>query len=132
MPPPDPNAVQIGALRWPLIIASRQQAANPTTTGILETVTDKQRVRGDVQPIGPMTFYAAVQIDTPVTHRITIRWLDWVDTTCVIFRHTTRRDGSDRLERFRVRRIMEIDGRKRFLRCDCELEEIVQEPGDGA
>ena len=126
---PDPNAVPIGSLRWPLLIATRQQAADPNSAGILEKITDRQRVRGDVQPMGPMTFYAATQVDTPVTHKIFIRWLDWVDTTCVIFRSTIRKDRSNRLERFRIRRSMEVDGRKRFLRLDCELETIVVVPG---
>jgi hypothetical protein len=29
------------------------------------------------------------------------------------------------IERFRVRRVMSIDGRQRFLRLDCELEKRV-------
>lgn len=122
MPSPDPNAVEIGSLRWPVIIATRQQAADPDSAGILETIADTQTVRADVQPMGAMTFYAAEQVDTPVTHKIVIRWLDWIDTTCVIFRATKRLDGSVRHERFRIRRVMEIDGRKRFVRLDCELE----------
>jgi hypothetical protein len=121
---PDQDQIRIGSLRWPLIIATREQAADPDGTGILDSIVDKQRVRGDVQPIGPMTFYAGEQVDTPVTHKITIRWLDWVDTTCVIFRVTTRKDQSARTERFRVRRSMEVKGRKRFLRMDCELEGV--------
>jgi len=120
---PDPNAVSIGTLRWPVVIANRQQAADVNSAGILESFSLKQTVRADVQPIGPMTFYAASQVDTPITHKIFIRWLDWIDTTCVIFRATRRRDHTTRLERFRIRRVMEVDGRKRFLRCDCELEE---------
>jgi hypothetical protein len=125
MPAPGYNEVPIGTLRWPLVIATREQTADPRSTGILETAAEKQRVRGNVSPIGPLTFYAAEQVDTPLTHRITIRWLDWVDTTCVIFRATLRRDGSRRVERFRVRRTMELEGRKRFLCCECELEAIV-------
>jgi len=119
---PDPNAVRIGALRWRVVVATREQAADPDSAGILETIAKTQTVRADVQPIGPMTFYAAEQVDTPLTHRIIIRWLDWLDATCVVFRTTKRLDGSERLERFRVRRVSEIDGRKRFVHLDCELE----------
>jgi head-tail adaptor len=122
-PGPDPNAVRIGALRWQVVIATREQAADPDSAGILETIARTQTVRADVQPIGPMTFYAAEQVDTPVTHRIVIRWLDWIDTTHVIFRTTKRPDQSDMIERFRVRRVMSIDGRQRFLRMECELEQ---------
>jgi len=120
---PDPNAVRIGALRWRVTIATREQAADPDSAGILETIARTQTVRADVQPIGPMTFYAAEQVDTPLTHKIIIRWLDWVDTACFVFRVTKRPDSSEMIERFRVRRVMPIDGRQRFLRMDCELEQ---------
>ena len=124
-PGPDPNAVRIGSLRWRVVIATREQAADPDSAGILERIAKKQTVSADVQPIGPMTFYAAEQVDRPVTHRIVIRWLDWVDTTCIVFRITKRPDESEMVERFRVRRVMPIDGRQRFLRLDCELEKRV-------
>jgi SPP1 family predicted phage head-tail adaptor len=120
---PDPNAVRIGSLRWQVTIATREQAPDPDSPGIVETLSKLQSVRADVQPIGPVTFYAAEQVDTPVTHRIIIRWLDWIDTTHVVFRVTKRPDQSNMIERFRVRRVMPIDGRQRFLRMDCELEE---------
>jgi head-tail adaptor len=120
---PDPNAVRIGSLRWPVVIATRRQAPDPNGPGIIDVITECQRVRADIQPIGPMTFYAAAQVDTPITHRITIRWLDWVDTTHVVLRTTVRPDKSEMTERFRVRRVMPVDGRQRFLRMECELEE---------
>ena len=118
----DPNTVRVGALRWPVVIANREQAADPDSAGILERLSREQSIRADVQPAGPMTFYAAEQVDAPVTHRITTRWLDWVDTACVIMRATRRPDRTVMVERFRVRRVMPIDGRQRFLRMDCELE----------
>ena len=124
-PGPDPNAVRIGSLRWRVVIATREQAADPDSAGLRETIAKRQTVRADVQPIGTMTFYAAEQVNTPVTHRIVIRWLDWVDTTCIVFRITKRPDESEMVERFRVRRVMPIDGRQRFLRLDCELEKRV-------
>ena len=119
---PDPNAVRIGSLRWSVVIAPREQVADPDSPGLLENLAKTQTVRADVQPIGPVTFYAAEQVNTPVTHRIVMRWLDWVDTTHVIIRVTRRPDQSDMVEWFRVRRVMSIDGRQRFLRLDCELE----------
>ena len=124
-PGPDPNAVRIGSLRWPVAIATRVQSADPDSAGILELLAKTQRLRADVQPIGTMAFYAAEQVDTPVTHRIVIRWLDWVDNSCVVLRETKRPDRSTMIERFRVRRVMSIDGRQRFLRMDCELEQRI-------
>ena len=120
---PDPNAVRIGSLRWQVVIATREQYPDPDSPGIVERLADEQTVRADIQPIGAMTFYAAEQVDTPLTHRIVIRWLDWVDATHVVFRVTKRPDASSMIERFRVRRVMPIDGRQRFLRMDCELEQ---------
>ena len=119
---PDPNAVRIGALRWRVVIATREQVPDPDSPGFLETIAGLQTVRADVQPIGALTFYAAEQVEKSVTHRIVIRWLDWVDTTHVVFRTTKRPDQSDMVERFRVRRVMSIDGRQRFLKLECELE----------
>ena len=113
----------IGQLRWPVIIATREQAADPNSAGIVESLAKTMTIRADVQPIGAMTFFAGVQVNTPVTHRITVRWLDYVDATCVVFRITNRLDGTQRLERFRVRRLAEVGGRKRFIQLDCELEE---------
>jgi hypothetical protein len=122
---PDPNAVAVGSLRWPIAIATRQQIPDPNSPGILDQIAKAHPTRADVQPVGPMTFYGAAQVDTPVTHRITLRWLDFVDTTCVIFRTTRRPNGTLKTELFRIRRLMDLDGRKRFLRAECELERIL-------
>lgn len=119
---PDPNAVRIASLRWRVTIAAREQEPDPNSPEIIETLARLQSVRADVQPIGALTFYAAEQVETPITHRIIIRWLDWIDTSHVVFRVTKRPDQTEMIERFRVRRVLSIDGRQRFLRMDCELE----------
>ena len=118
---PDRGAVAVGDLRWPVTIAQRNQAPS-TLGGIVETLDNIMSVRAAVEPTGALTFYSGVQVDTPVTHRITIRWLDWIGTNHVILRNTNRPDGSVRKEIFRVRRVMEIDGRKRFALLECEQE----------
>lgn len=119
---PDPTRVPIGALRWAVTIAQRVQTASTTTTGITEGYTAIAYVRADIQPIGAMTFYAGEQVDTPVTHRVRLRWLDWLDTTYVLQRQMHRLDGSVRTELFRIRRVKEVDGRRRFIELECELE----------
>ena len=118
---PDPKRVEIGSLRWPVIIAKRDQVASDVG-GIQDNLTELMEVRADVQPTGALTFYGSVQVDTPVTHRIRLRWLDFLDTTYVILRDTKRPDGTTRREIFRVRRVMEIDGRKRFAMLEVEEE----------
>jgi head-tail adaptor len=112
----------IGRLRWPVYIATRQQVPDPASPGFVESLANTTLVHANVQPMGPMTFYAGMQVDTPVTHKIFVRWLDWLDTTCIIYRQTLRPDRSTRIEIFRIRRVMELEGRKRFLRLDCEQE----------
>jgi hypothetical protein len=103
------------------VIATREQTASGTAT-ISETPTDLMAVMADVQPIGPMTYLAGQQTDRPITHKIRLRWLDWIDETHIIVRRSTRLDGSVRTETFRVRRVKEVDGRKRFLEIEAELE----------
>lgn len=121
---PDPGAVPIGTLRWPVTIAKREMLA-VAGGGMNECLTDIIKVRADVQPVGPMTFYGAAQVDTPVTHKVRLRWLDWLSTIHVIIRDTARADGTTRREVFRIRRVMEIDGRKRFVSTECELEKRI-------
>jgi hypothetical protein len=120
--PPRDATPAIGSLRWPVTIAQRAQAADSVSTGIAETYRDIMDVRADIQPIEAMTFYAGMQVDSPTTHAVTIRWLDWIDTTHVIQRKTYRTDGSVRTEMFRIRRVQELAGRKRFLLLECEQE----------
>jgi head-tail adaptor len=124
MADPDPRRVQIGKLRWPVIIAQRDQTA-VAGGGMQEQLTEIITVRADVQPVGPMTFYGSAQVDTPVTHKVTVRWLDWLDATHVIIRDTARPDRTIRREVFRIRRVMELDGRKRFALMECELEKRI-------
>lgn len=117
--------MRIGALRWCVTILERRQEPSGDHAGIDEIYARRQSVRADVQPIGALTFWGAQQTETPVTHRITIRWLDGLDNRQAILRETSRLDGTVRTELFRVRRVAEVGGRKRFLSLECELERIV-------
>jgi head-tail adaptor len=116
------DEVPIGRLRWPITIATRLQAPTAGGTGITETLQTVANVRAEIEAIGALTFFAAEQADRPVTHRIRMRWQDCLDITHVITRSTTRPDGSTRTETFRIRRIKELGGRKRFVEIEAELE----------
>jgi head-tail adaptor len=111
----------IGRLRWPVTIARRVDTAAGTSS-IAESLQDVTTVHAEIQPIGTMTYLGGQQTDSPITHRVTIRWLDWVDETFVLVRRTLRLDLTVRTEVFRIRRLMELAGRKRFLAMDVELE----------
>ena len=79
-------------------------------------------VHADIQPIGAQTFYLGMQTDRPITHRIRIRWRDNIDQVHAVIRWTQRTDSTTRMEVFRVRRVAELLGRKRFLSLECQQE----------
>lgn len=116
------SEVAINRLRWPVYLANRIQIAQATGTGIDEVPADAILVHADVQAVGAVTFWNGMQVDTPITHRIFIRWVDAIPNIGVVIRQTLRRDGSVRTERFRVRRWKELGGRKRFTLLEVELE----------
>lgn len=152
-----PSSVGIGSLRWRVTLYRRDQAPDPGL-GIKETLVPIATVQADIQPTYPSTFYNAVAVDTPVSHLIRTRWQDYIENTHVIMRSTlrpsdptqtiwddgaTRWDdgetvwdgasnatGPERTELFRVRRIKEIAGRKRFVEFECELERAHTTYGD--
>ena len=120
----------IGALRWQTTLYRRDQAPGPNSA-ISETLVPLGVVHADIQATYPSTFYGSMQVDTPVTHLIRIRWFDYVPTIDVIMRSTERpTDNTIRTELFRVRRIKEIGGRKRFAELECELEHVETTLGD--
>jgi hypothetical protein len=121
-----PERIRVGQLRWPVRLVQRVQVAQAVPdTGIVETPADQIVMHADIQPIGAMTFYGAIAADPdkPITHRIIMRWTDYVDYTHAIERVSSRPDGTQRIEVFRVRRIYEIEGRKRFVCMECQLEQ---------
>jgi len=116
------DPVRIGQLRWPITIAKRVQQPDPDGTGVLDTLTNLQDVRADIQPVGALTFYSGAQVETPITHRVIIRFLDWLDTSHIIIRELQRQDGTSRREVFRIRRLKWVEGDNRFQELEVELE----------
>jgi head-tail adaptor len=136
----------IGSLRWWVTLYRRDQAP-ADDLALQETLVAIATVRADIQPTYPSTFFQSTQVDTPTTHMITIRWQDYLSTAVIVTRVTERApDGTLRGELFRVRRSLELAGRKRFIRMECELErsrtlpddsnqtlnDLLTEPYDGA
>lgn len=120
----------VGSMRWLVSLYHRRQAP-ADDLGAVETLVLLARVHADVQPTYASTFYQSTQVDTPITHMISIRWQDYPQTIDVVVRPTKRApDGSLRGELFRVRRTKEIAGRKRFLQMECEIEHSRTLPDD--
>ena len=120
----------IASLRWLVTLYRRDQAPGPNGA-IQDDLVPIANVQADVQPTYSTTHYLSAQVDTPVTHLIRIRWLDYIENTHVIMRSTWRpTDGTCRTEQFRVRRIKEVGGRKRFAEIEVELEYVRTTQGD--
>ena len=118
----DSDSVRLGRLRWRVLLATRQQLAQISGTGIDDRLLDLQPVWADIQPVSGSVFYGSAQVDTPVTHRITLRWLADLTQATVIVRQTMLPSGQVRTEVYRIRRIKEMGGRKRFIEVEAELE----------
>lgn len=103
----------------------RQQAPTPGTGGITETPISPQIIHADIQSTNDMTWWGSAQTDTPITHVIHIRWQDFPDNTMAIVRKTNRPDGTCRTETFRIRKMSELGGRKRFVRLLCQIENAI-------
>lgn len=124
------GSIGIASLRWQVTLYRRDQAPG-AGSAIAENLVPIATVHAAIEATYPSTFYNSAQIDTPVTHLIRTRWLDYVENVHVIMRTTARpTDGTFRTELFRVRRVKEIGGRKRFCEFEAELEKVLTTAGD--
>lgn len=125
-----PYSTGIGSLRWLVTLYRRDQSPGPNSA-ISENLVPIAKVHADIQPTYPGTFYGSAVVDTPVSHLIRMRWVDYVETIYVVMRTTTRpSDGTKRTELYRVRRVKELAGRKRFVELECEFERTKTTVGD--
>ncbi len=110
----------ISDLRWLVTLVQRVQVPNEDggTSYIFENPIN---IHADIQPFGAATFWGATQVEN-VSHRIRIRWQQYLDQTFCIIRNIDTPDGGTRTEIFRIRRIKELGGRKRFVELECQLE----------
>jgi hypothetical protein len=121
------GSARVGSLRWPVTIA-RRVAAPDSGVSLTESLANPQTVHATIEPLGPMTWLAGMQTDRPITHRIVVRWLPGVDQTWIIVRTTFQPDMSSLLEVYRIRKIAELGGRKRFLEFMAEEETRIPTP----
>jgi hypothetical protein len=119
----------IGSLRW-LVTFYRRDQAPDAGVAIEETLVPLATVHADVQPAGSITWVWSTQIDGPITHLINVRWQDYPTNAEVVVRSTNRPDGTQRSELFRIRRVKELQGRKRFIQLECEQEHSRTTPDD--
>ena len=115
------DTVRISELRYPVLLARRDQVPD-SDTGITETLANMITVRAKIEDAYPQTYYAAAQTDRPFTHMVWLRFIGWLDTTYVIIRKSFLPDLSWRYDVLRIRRVKELNGRKRFLVLECQQE----------
>jgi head-tail adaptor len=101
----------IGKLRWLVTLAQREQTP-AAGGGITETLKNARQVHACIEAVGALTFWGGQQVDTPVTHKIVMRFQNYLDQTFVVIRETVLPEGPPRKETFRIRRIKEFGGRK--------------------
>ncbi len=63
----------IGALRWVVTLFRRDQAP-ADDLALEETLVPIACVHANIDPAWESTFWQSTQIETPVTHAITMRW----------------------------------------------------------
>lgn len=111
----------IGQLRHRIWIGER--VADPLNDGgVYESIAQPRRFSAAIEPVGTMVFQNGAQTGEAITHRIKIRWTDFPQMHWVAWRETLRPDGSTRREIFKIKRVSEINGEKRFLLLEAELE----------
>lgn len=123
---PEPEALALRRLRWPVALVTRQQLPQIDGPGIDELLLTCAVVRADIQPVGALQFWDTAggmeQVDSPFTHRIFLRWTGTIDQTGAVLRSARCPDQTIRTEVFRVRRMKELGGRKRFVCLEVDLE----------
>lgn len=121
---PFDQPISIGEMRWKVTLASRQESTG-TTTDLNEQYTRICEIWAAIEPMGEEEMIGGEQIGTPVSHRITFRWLPYEDVTYfdTIIRYINLPNGERRAEIFRIRKIKEWNGRHRYIIADVELEQ---------
>ena len=110
-------AMAAGQLRHSVVLEQRRTGTGPGY-GVADTFDPVVDVFAAIEGVGGAMYQAGVQIEERITHRFTIRYRPRTD-----FNHISRGD-----QRFRVRRLRDPDGARRWL--VIEAEEI--RPGDDA
>ncbi|AMW34287.1 phage head closure protein [Haematospirillum jordaniae] len=116
------KAPDIGDLNQRIALLSWQDCPDQET-GLLALYRTEAEIWARVEPVGGAVYLGSQQIGQTITHRITMRWREGITAEHVI-RHRGRC--------FRIRRITDLNGWRRFSVLDVEEEgPFVQEAGHG-
>lgn len=113
--------IQIGDLRWPVVLCDRLQSPDPDSTGLIDDFSNPRLVHADIRPVGTTVYLDGVGLEFSISHRITIRNDPNLGLFSFIFRDVILPNGSVRRETFQVRRIAPVEGRHRFLLIEAQI-----------
>jgi len=105
-------------------VVRRNQVPSATSSGITEVYQVMFHTHADIQDTGTALFWGGTDVDTSFSHWITMRWHGYLDQTYAVQRVLTLPDDTSRTETYRVRRMREIGGRKRFVLIEAEMEKV--------
>ncbi len=95
-------------------------------SGLIETYADLAQVWAKYQPVGTGIYFGSKQIDDSITDRFYVRRSSTVTEKTVTANHVIDMGN----ERFRVKRVSDIDGKRRMLVVDVESLGEFFEPQD--
>ena len=90
----------------------------------LDSQDREESVWAEVKPLGTMAFLHGRQTGHDATHRIVIRWRDYLDTNTLIRHETLRPDQTVRVDQFRVVRFAELAGEKAYAVIEAVLVNV--------
>lgn len=109
------NFPDIGELNRLVSIKKKQEmpAMNP---GIDTSYTQVGDAWAKVEPVGTGIYFGSKQIESGVTHRISLRYTDELNDRTITGEHVV----IDGYRTYRVRRASDLNGAGRFVMLDCE------------
>jgi len=118
----------IGMLRSPVTLCNPLMVPDPSGPGMLTTFVDQRQIYSSIEPVSMVPFLLGQQTDlNQITHRVTCRWQDFevANKFAQIFRDRYRPDGSTYTEVYKIHRVLEVEGRQRFLEIEVELLRLI-------
>ncbi|WP_042956586.1 phage head closure protein [Pseudomonas brassicacearum] len=97
-----------------------RQDAPASDMGLEPIFTDEKQRWARIQPVGSAVYSAGLQIDSKITHRVTFYYLKGMSDAHEVLHGTTL---------YRVRRVTDMNGNRRFTVLDVEELGPVQAEG---
>ena len=117
------KGIKLGDFRWNITLATRQSVPAEGGGFIDQIGNQRNDVPAAIEPIAGTRFFKAHQVFNDATHEVTIRYEDAVEMFDIIIRYSVEPDGREVQEIFHVKEMIDMDGRKQFLKIQCTLEQ---------